>query len=338
MAKRKNTSKSAPSVKAKKRPALKVVAKKPAPKKPSPVKKTVKPVKKPPVKKKTAKKPPPQANKAKPAADKTTTKTAAADWQKVMQAQMDALRRAAGTPLGGQTGLPPIPPAADIFAKISVPWAGLMNNASAAGDIPGMLHGWLDSQRAFLELHLAQTFQSPDPAAFWQQSGPAGFADTMARMPGIGYTRKQQEDLARLYKSWTDHEKAQARYNAEMLKLALAALTRFQASLKNPAAEKLSFTSLKDVYAHWVNISEDLYGQFALTEDHAQIYAQMVDSQSAFKKEMNRQTDQWAAQLNLPTRTEVDSLHQRMHDLRRENRDLRHLLEKLAGPTKGKRR
>ncbi len=229
-----------------------------------------------------------------------------------------------------------------------------------------ILTGWLESQRGFLELSLQQMTQQPDPAAFWRQtglgmaeaapsfwteaarqSGAFGTAngpgaiyadmlrqgrafdpfDMLASLPGLGYSRERHEDFAKLYKAWHAHEAAQRHYMAEMVKIALVAMVRFEDSLKNPPADKKPLSSLKDVYAHWVDISEDAYAQFALSDDHARIYAAMVDTSSALKKETNHQADQWAAQWNLPTRAEVDSLHKSMHELRRENRDLRRRMQ-----------
>lgn len=277
-----------------------------------------------------------------------------ADMNKKWRDGIDAQMRGAG---GGQTGMPPF---ADIFTQMGQPFLNLMGSAAGtregAADLQDIVTRWLESQRGFWELLLLQNMHPPaaDAASQWQRMGehmaqnaPAFWAqmmqnnggqnpfarmaqpmDVFADMPGIGYTREKQEDWARLYRRFLAHEEALRHYNAEMVKLALIALARFEETLKTG---DLSPTSLKDIYNHWVNISEDVYARFALSDDHARTYARMVDTLSELKLEFTKLCDQWAQQLNLPTRAEIDTLHQRMHEMKRDNRELKRLLAELSG-------
>lgn len=288
-----------------------------------------------------------------------------ADLSRNWHQQMDAQMKQARPAMGGQTGMPPFSQRyADLFAQMGAPFLSLMGAAKAqagatdAQDMQEIITQWLEAQRGFWELLLLQNLQQagqPDPAAKWREmsegmmhSAPEFWArftsgmgrenpfeafgrmtqplDLWASLPGLGYTRERHEDLARLYRSWQAHEDALRHYSAEMVKIALLALSRFEETLKNPAAGQKPLSSLKDIYAHWVNISEDVYARFALSDEHAKIYGRMIDTLSQFRLELTRLQDQYAAQMNLPTRGELDTLHQRMHDMKRENRELRRMM------------
>ena len=160
---------------------------------------------------------------------------------------------------------------------------------------------------------------------------PFGFA---ASVPGIGYSREKQEDVQKLWHLWKDHEIALSAYHAEMTKIGLLALNRFQEFLRQPPGEAKPLSSLKDIYTKWVDVCEEVYAHFAMTEEYTKIYGQTVNSLMAFRKQMNAMIDDAAEQMNLPTRKEIDSLHQRMHDMRRENRKLKEAVEKLLGEKK----
>ena len=162
--------------------------------------------------------------------------------------------------------------------------------------------------------------------------------DQLANLPGLGYAREKHEEFARLYKAWQAHEAAQQKYNAEMARLMLEALGRFETSMVSPQPGQKPFTSLKDIYAHWVNISEDVYARFAASPAHTRLYGEVVNTLSAVKREMTVVIDQWAGQMNLPTRAEVDNLHQRLHDMKREMREMRAQLDATKAGTKTKGR
>lgn len=147
--------------------------------------------------------------------------------------------------------------------------------------------------------------------------------EQLASLPGLGYLREKHEEFARLYKAWQAHEAAQQKYSAEMIRVMLEALAQFESSLAAPPASQKPFASLKDIYAHWVSISEEVYARFAASPAHTALYGEVVNTLSAVKREMSVIIDHWAGHMNLPTRAEVDSLHQRMHEMKRELREMK---------------
>lgn len=167
----------------------------------------------------------------------------------------------------------------------------------------------------------------------WQQTGflldPFGF---YASMPGIGYTREKQEHLNKLYRLWVDYEGATRTYNTEMTKVGMQALQRFNEYLQSPPEEHPPLESLKDIYAKWVDISEEVYAKYAVSDEYTAMYGKVVNALMAYKKQMHTLLDDAVEQLNLPTRQEVDSLHQHVQELRRESAKLREKIK--AAPDK----
>jgi hypothetical protein len=140
----------------------------------------------------------------------------------------------------------------------------------------------------------------------------------LAGFPGIGYTREKQEQLNQLYRQWSEYEARAREYNASMAKVGLEAVQKFQEYVSNPPQGAQPLTSLKEVYAKWVDICEEIYAKYAMSDEYTQLYGEVVNALMAFKKQQNEVTDDIVGQLNMPTRAEVDSLHKQMHDLKRE--------------------
>lgn len=158
---------------------------------------------------------------------------------------------------------------------------------------------------------------------------PLGF---FASIPGIGYAREKQDAANKLYKLWAQYETMNREYNAAMANIGLEAVTKFQEYLANPPKDKEPITSLKGIYAKWVDVCEDVYAKFAMSDEYTKLYGEVVNALMAYKKQMNLLVDENLEQFNLPNRTEVDALHKALHELKRENRELRKDLDALKKP------
>lgn len=177
------------------------------------------------------------------------------------------------------------------------------------------------------------TAQPWNPQNGFQNFDPFGF---YASLPGIGYTREKQDSWNLLYKLWTEFDAQTRKYNAAMAQVGIEAVQKFQEYVANPPAGAPTLSSLKEVYAKWVDVCEDVYAKYAMSEEYTKLYGEVVNALMAFKGQVNVLTDDIADQFNLPTRTEVDSLHQRLHALRRENIELRKAIDEIRGVKKPK--
>ncbi len=201
-----------------------------------------------------------------------------------------------------------------------------------------MVQEWVEGlQKAFT----GQTDFSGMPgfsSAAWGGKDPFAAMDPLnffASMPGIGYTREKQEQLNHLYQMWEEYQAKARDYTASMSKVGLEAAQKFQDYVANPPEGAAPLTSLKEVYAKWVDICEDIYARYAMTEEYTRLYGEVVNALMAFKKQQNAVLDEVLDQFNMPTRAEVDSLHKRLHALQREVAELKAAL-KPAVKTKGK--
>jgi hypothetical protein len=76
-----------------------------------------------------------------------------------------------------------------------------------------------------------------------------------------------------------------------------------------------------------VHCCEEVYADEVSTPEYAHIHGQLVNAQMALKKRMSEMVDESLGAMNMPTRSELRTLQDRVQETRRENKHLRHELE-----------
>ena len=84
-------------------------------------------------------------------------------------------------------------------------------------------------------------------------------------------------------------------------------------------ADKVHPRRCAALYDLWVEVSEEHYAEFAMSEEYQALYGDMVNRLMVLKKHYHEITDDFLGAMNLPNTREVDTMQQRLQQLRREN-------------------
>ena len=173
---------------------------------------------------------------------------------------------------------------------------------------------------------------APMQQASWQMPGLntsafnlGDIVDPLGRMleaPGIGYFREPQEKQQKGLQLALEYQQANAAFNQAFLRIAIESIQGFQARLMQLDAEKTP-KSLRELYDLWVEVSEEHYAEFAMGEEYQTLYGDMVNRLMIMKKHYADITDDTLRAMNLPNTREVDTMQQRLQQLRRENIELK---------------
>ena len=149
-------------------------------------------------------------------------------------------------------------------------------------------------------------------------------------MPGLGYTREQQERVQKLARHLLEYHDALRGYKIAFAKTALTSLQAVQKRLQslNEAGEQIE--SLRALYDMWIDASEESYAAFAMSDEYQVVYAELVNALMKVRQDLNAQAEHQYELMNIPTRSEIDTMQRRQQELRRENRALRHQVQQLA--------
>ncbi|OOG22819.1 class III poly(R)-hydroxyalkanoic acid synthase subunit PhaE [Thioalkalivibrio denitrificans] len=161
--------------------------------------------------------------------------------------------------------------------------------------------------------------------------GPGEHLEHFLSLPGVGYTRESQEQYQSLARRVLEYQRAYQAYEAGLAKVALDSVERFRARLDDAARREKPITTMRELFNEWVDVCEEVYGEYSVSDEYARTYGELVNALMAVKKEGSRLVDEVLEGLNMPTRREISTLHQRFQESRREIRSLRRELDALKG-------
>jgi polyhydroxyalkanoate synthase subunit PhaE len=186
---------------------------------------------------------------------------------------------------------------------------------------------WLNMSQSYLkdvaEGHLPGGIEMPGIGAAQEQ-----FCRALS-MPGLGYTREQQERMQELARHLLDYHESLRAYKVAFGKTALASLDAVQKRLRDLHEKGEKIESLRSLYDMWVDASEEVYGEFAMSDEYQVVYGDLVNALMRVRQDMNAMAEQQYRLMNIPTRSEIDTMQHRQQELRRENRLLRQEFEQL---------
>ena len=151
---------------------------------------------------------------------------------------------------------------------------------------------------------------------------------TMLGMPAFGPVREYQERAQRLARDLLDYQEQLRRYNQLLARAGRRGAERFEAMLAERTEPGRAVESLRALYDLWVDAAEEGFQEVALSPEWSEVYGALVNAQMRVRQGVQQQSERTAREFGLPTRSEVATLGQRLHDLRRQ---VRNLEGRLAG-------
>jgi class III poly(R)-hydroxyalkanoic acid synthase PhaE subunit len=195
--------------------------------------------------------------------------------------------------------------------------------AEFADSIAPWLHMSQNLLKEVAEGHLPGGIEMPGVGAAQEQFFRA------LSMPGLGYTREQQEHLQGLAQHLLTYHDALRAYKLAFAKTALASLQSVQKRLRAMHEKGEKIESLRGLYDMWVDASEEAYAKFAMSDEYQVVYGDLVNALMQVRKDINQLSEQHYHLMNIPTRSEIDTMQHRQQENRRENRLLRREIAEL---------
>ncbi len=213
--------------------------------------------------------------------------------------------------------------------------AALLNNPMAA-----MLKG-ISGQGAHGFEQLSQSF-----APFLAQAKQEGMSWLQA--PAFGFAREHQENHQKMLVAFAEYQEALKAHNALMLQSSQRSFAIFEDKLAERGEPGRQIDSMRGLYDLWVDAAEQAYAETALTDEFRKTYGDVVNAQTRVRAQIQREVERIGTDLGMPTRSELNSVHKRLHEMRRashacncadlatEVEHLRKEVNKLRGNAGGK--
>ncbi len=218
-----------------------------------------------------------------------------------------------------------------------------LTSPATNGAFNDVLKQWFTPGESWQQMAAAIT---PMNQTFWQLPGlntsvfNMGEAiDPLGKIlssPGVGYFREPQEKQQQGIQLAMDYQQSNFMFNQAFARVSLESIQGFQERLLGLGQEGIP-NSLRGLYDLWVEISEEHYAEFAMSEEYQALYGDMVNRLMILKKHYHDIADDFLVAMNLPSSSEVDTMQMRLQQVRRENivlkkevKEIKSMLEKIT--------
>lgn len=229
------------------------------------------------------------------------------------------------------------------------PWLAMMQQLvgrfgegqGSAGDIAKAWQSMIEATGANPLNDLLRSFPGAGAQDFSRWMADAGpmlgmFGSQMpdwTRQPAFGFAREHQERLQRLGVAMRDYQQHQQAYDQLMLEALRKAFPLFEEKLAERSEPGRQIDSVRGLFDLWIDAAEEAYAEVALSEAFRAAYGRMVNAMMRLRQAIQGELEVACRAVGLPTRSEVDAGHKRLHALERELRRLRAQLAEGAPAT-----
>jgi len=140
-------------------------------------------------------------------------------------------------------------------------------------------------------------------------------------LPAFGSARQHQEHYQKMAVVTVEYQEQMSRYNALMLKASQRGFELFEGKLAEREQPGRQIESLRALYDLWVDAAEEGYAEVALSAEFREVYGALVNAQMRVRAQVQQGVEHIGSELGMPTRSELDSIGERLQALRREVRE-----------------
>ena len=156
----------------------------------------------------------------------------------------------------------------------------------------------------------------------------------LLQTPGLGYTREIDEKLRRTFAAWLETQQALLEYQVMLTHAWLKAFERLIRELAELAENGETIESIRDFLNRWSATADDVFKQIFRSPEYVAVQGKVVNTAMAYRQQQRQVNEMIFEMYDLPTRTEIDETHRRLHELRKEVKTLRRELAALKADKK----
>jgi hypothetical protein len=134
----------------------------------------------------------------------------------------------------------------------------------------------------------------------------------MENWPAFGPTREHQQRWRRTADAWRRIDDARRRLQRLWSDALSEAATAFAARLGPPHAAAVSAEAARKLYDLWIECAEEAYARAAHSDAFCEALSEFVNASSQWRREVQASIEHSAKLLDLPTRSEINTLTHRL--------------------------
>jgi polyhydroxyalkanoate synthase subunit PhaE len=153
-------------------------------------------------------------------------------------------------------------------------------------------------------------------------------------MPAVGMSREKQELVQKLAKESTEYQIAVGEFMEVQTKIGNLAVDLMQEEICEMFSKGEYPESYRAIYDLWVDCYEEVYADAVMQPEYNTAYSDMVNSLMSLTLTYRQLQDDTLEAHGIPSRRELDTLHRRFQEERREKHRMRNEIESLKEQVK----
>jgi class III poly(R)-hydroxyalkanoic acid synthase PhaE subunit len=145
-------------------------------------------------------------------------------------------------------------------------------------------------------------------------------------LPNFGYSRESQERQQKLVLAFGEQATQLERYNRLMIEASRRALEKLEGKLAEHSEPGRQLKSFREVYDTWIDAAEEGYAEVAMSAEFRHAYGALVNSQMRVRQMVQQAIERSTGSVGMPTRSELDAVHQKLAQMKRRIAELEHSL------------
>ena len=165
-------------------------------------------------------------------------------------------------------------------------------------------------------------------------AGPQ-LSDLLARLPPIGIAREHSETWRELLAAQAESQRLEQELRAVLARVQADALELVTERLREREEQQRPITRYRELYDLWVECGEQVYAKVAHSAAYGKLQAEFGNAAMRVRSHQQKVLEQGLKQFDLPTRSELNTVHRQLREQREQLRELR---EQMAAKSPAKPR
>jgi class III poly(R)-hydroxyalkanoic acid synthase PhaE subunit len=154
-------------------------------------------------------------------------------------------------------------------------------------------------------------------ATLLQSSLAEQASEVLQRLPPIGLAREHTEAWRELAAAQAECKRLENELRAELTRVQMDALDLLEKRVRERDPQE-RIDSFRELYDLWVECGEQAYGNLAHSPAYAKLQAELGNANMRLRSRAQTVVEYVLKQLDLPTRSELNSVHRQLRDLRQQ--------------------
>lgn len=148
----------------------------------------------------------------------------------------------------------------------------------------------------------------------------------MIEVPDFADIGVYEKKFLHINKAWQDCQTASTDYHAILSSTWAEAFKEYTSQLSSEVDAKS--LQPKELLKQWMNVANDLLIQMQRSDAFLDAQNKLVEANTKLKLQQKEMTASWCEAMMIPSRDEIDDLHQIIYDLRRQVRSLQRQVDR----------